>query len=345
MGILLRLGDAQLGHAHAAEILAQPVLHRDARPRHQHVGHGGVVLRVAHIGGGEELPLEAVKIRIHDGAGDLPGAVGTVVEENDAVIVADGAIAVDDHRLHELVGHAVGVAGGHRRRRVAVVVAFTIHHGVVGHLHALPALVTIHGVVASHHRGDPAHAQLGAFVLQLLHEALAAGGGHVPPVQEAVDIHLRQPLVLGHLQQGEQVLDVGVYAAVGQQAVQMQAGALGKAVVHGLVIGLVPEEAAVLDGAADAGQILEHHAAAADVGVTHLAVAHLTGGQTHVQPAGGQGGVRVFLEQLIQHRCFGQRHGVVVRCRRQAEAVHNDKGGRGLVHAVPPWALSPDWPR
>ena len=153
-----------------------------------------------------------------------------------------------------------------------------------------------------------------------------------------MDIHLRQPLVLGHLQKGEQVLDVGVYAAVGQQTVQMQAGALGKAVVHGLVVGLVPEEAAVLDGAADAGQILEHHAAAADVG-------HLTGGQTHVQSAGGQGGVRVFLEQLIQHRRFGQRDGVIVRRRRQAEAVHNDKGGRGLVHAVPPWALSPDWLR
>ena len=138
---------------------------------------------------------------------------------------------------------------------------------------------------------------------------------------------------------------MGVYAAVGQQAVQVQGGTLFQAVVHGLVVGLVPEEAAILNGAADAGQILKHHAAAADVGVAHLAVAHLPCGQTHVQSAGGQGGVGVFLEQPVQHRRLGQGDGVVVRRRRDAEAVHDDKGRRSFVHACLLLLFSPDWRR
>ena len=128
------------------------------------------------------------------------------------------------------------------------------------------------------------------------------------------------------------MLDVGVYAAVGQQAVQVQAAAFAQAVVHGLVIGLIFKEAAVVNGAADAGQILKYHTAAADVGVADLAVAHLPGGQAHVQSAGGQSGVGIFLEQPIQHRRLGQRYGVVVAGRGQAEAVHDDKRSGRLIH-------------
>ena len=345
MGVLLGLGDAQLGQPQTAEILTQPVLHGDAGPRYQHVGHGGVVLRVAHVGGGEEFPLEPVEVRVHDGAGDLTGAVGAVVEEDDAVVVADGALAVAHHRLHELIGDVGGVALCHGVHGIGVVVSLAVHHGVVGHLHPLPALVTVHGVVAAHDRGDLAHAQLRTLVRQRLDEALAAGGGHIAPVQEAVEIHALKALVLGHPHQRVQVVDMGVYAAVGQQAVQMQGGTVFQAVVHSLVVGLVLEEAAILNGAADAGQILKHHAAAADVGVAHLAVAHLPCGQTHVQSAGGQGGVGVFLKQPVQHRRLGQGDGVVVRRRRDAEAVHDDKGRRSFVHACLLLLFSPDWRR
>ena len=46
-----------------AQILTQTVFHADAREGDGHVGHGGVVLGVAHIGGGEILPLETVEVR------------------------------------------------------------------------------------------------------------------------------------------------------------------------------------------------------------------------------------------------------------------------------------------
>ncbi len=63
--------------------------------------------------------------------------------------------------------------------------------------------------------------------------------GHVTSVQKGVDIHPIQPLAAGQLQQGVQMLNMGVDAAVGQQAAQVQPGSLLQAVIHRLVIGFV----------------------------------------------------------------------------------------------------------
>ena len=50
MGVFLGLGDAQLGHAHLAQILAKAVFHADAREGDEHVRHGRVILGVADVG-------------------------------------------------------------------------------------------------------------------------------------------------------------------------------------------------------------------------------------------------------------------------------------------------------
>ena len=334
MGVLLRLGNAQLGHAQRAEIFAQAVFHSDPGPRHQHIGHGCVILRIADIGGGEILPLEPVKLRVHNGPGNLPGPVGPVVEENDAVVVGNSALAVTDHRLHKLVRYAVFIALGHGIHGVGILHALTVDHGVVGHLQPLPAFVAVHGVVAAHDGGDLAHADLVALFHALGYKVLAAGGGHIPAVQKGVDIDPLQALVLGHLQQGPKVLHRGVYAAAREQAVQVQAAALFQAIVHGLVIGGVLEKFAGFNGAADPGQVLEHHPAAADVGVAHLAVAHLPGGQTHIQSGGRECGIGIFGKQTVQHRSIGQGHGVAGAGGTHAKAVHNHQhSGCFILHS------------
>ena len=106
MRVLLRLGDAQLRHAELAQILAEPILHGDARPRDGHVRHGCVILRAADVGSRKELALEAVEIGVDDGAGNLAGTVGTEVEADDAVIVGNRALAVADDGLDELIRDA-----------------------------------------------------------------------------------------------------------------------------------------------------------------------------------------------------------------------------------------------
>ena len=344
VGVLLRLRDAQLGHAHPGEVLAQAVDHALPGEGHLHIGHGGVILRGADEGQGEELPGEAGELRVHQGAGQLPGPVGPEVEEDDAVVVADGALGVADHRLHELIRDAAGIGLPHGVDGVGIAGApLAVDHGVVGLLHPVPALVPVHGVVAAHDGGDLAHADLGAVADGLLHKAQAGAGGHVPPVQEGVDIDLLQPLALGHPQQGVKVLDVGVDAAVAEKAHQVQGRSLGAAGLHGVEIGGVGKEAAVRHGVADPGQVLKDHPAAADVGVAHLAVAHLPVGQAHPAAGGLQLRPGVLGEEPVQNRRRRGGHGVARRLLPQAEAVHNDQGRRCFVHSN---LISPgQWPQ
>ena len=285
MGVLLGLGDAQLGEAQPGDILAKDVGELPVGEGHLHAGHGGVVLGGAYIGDGKEAPfaLHVGEVGVDEAAGDLPGPVGAEVHKDDGVARVDRRVFHADHRLHELVGDAriVGLLDG--VHRVGIEGPLAAGDGVVGPLHAVPALIPVHGVEASHDGGDPPHAQLSALGGKLRHKVPAGGGGHVTPVQEAVDEDPAQALALGHLQDGKDVGDVAVDAAVGQQPHHMEGGAVLSAVVHGLQIGGVFEEVAVGDGLGDAGQVLEDHAARADVGVAHLAVAHLAVGQAHVQ--------------------------------------------------------------
>ena len=248
-------------------------------------------------------------------------------------MVGDGAVRVADHRLHKFVGNAVGVSilhSGHRNRVDRS--TFAVNHGVIGGLHPVPAFVPVHGVKPSHHGGDFAHAQFPALFHCPGHKVRAGGGRHIPPIQKCVDVNLFQSPVSGHLHQGKQMLQVGVNAAVAEQAHEMQGGIVFPAGVHGADIGRIFKKAPIVNGFADAGQILKHHPACADIGMAHLAVAHLSGRQTHIQPGCGQLRVGELLKELLQTRCGGGSNSVALRLMPQAEAVHDDKRGRSFIH-------------
>ena len=157
---------------------------------------------------------------------------------------------------------------------------------------------------------------------------LTGAGRHVTAVQEAVDVDLLNALVLGHLQQSEKMGDVAVHTAVGQKAHEVQGGAPLLAVGHGLQIGGVLEERAAFNVTADVGQVLEHHAAGADVGVAHLAVAHLPLGQTHVQSGSGQTAAGTLSKNLVQIGGRSVGHSVARSVGRHAKAVHDNQSGR-----------------
>ena len=147
-----------------------------------------------------------------------------------------------------------------------------------------------------------------------------------------MNIHLLQPSLLRHFQQGPQVGVVGVNAAVAEQAVKMQGAAVLKAGVHGGAVGGILKKAAVLNGPGNPGQILIHHTAASDVGVAHLAVAHLSVRKAHVQSGGGERGVLASGKQLVQDRGFRVDDGVSVRIVSQAETVHNNQSSGCFIH-------------
>ena len=284
MCVFFRLGNAQLSHAHLTEIFAKAIADAHPGEGHLHMGHCGVIFRVAHEGDGKILTGKAIKIRVHQSPGDLPGPVGTEVEEYYTVVIRDGTLGVTDHGLHKLVRDAGGIGvlhSGHGHR--VKMGALPIHHSVIGLLHPVPALVAVHGVVPAHHSGDLSHADLTALLHGLSHKLHAGGGGHIPSVQKGVDIDPLQAFVPGQLQKGEEMLDVGVDTAIGKKAHQVQGGSLFFAGIHGVLVGGIGEEVSVRNGFGDAGQILKHHPAGADVGVAHLTVAHLPLRKSHVQ--------------------------------------------------------------
>ena len=108
----------------------------------------------------------------------------------------------------------------------------------------------------------------------------------------------------GNLHQSDEVVDVGVHAAVGHKAHEVQAGGSGLAVSfhnHGIL-----GQGTIVDGVGDAAEVLEHHAAGTQIQVTHLGVAHLTIGQTHVLAGGTQHHVRAGGQQFVGERSLGE---------------------------------------
>ena len=279
------------------------------------------------------LPFKPLEVGVHKGAGDLPGPVGTEVHEDDGIPLADFRVFGGDDRHHELVGDAGVIAGLHGPHRVAdeALLAFAVHHGLIGALHPVPVGVPVHGVVPPGDGGDLGPVPV-AGLLHLGHKVLAGGGGHVAPVHEAVHENPGAAQAVGHLHRRLNVGDVAVDAAVGHQAVNVDRlpGVFGRQ--HGVLIGGVLKKVPVLNGLGDLGQILEHHPACADVGVAHLAVSHLAVGQAHVQPGGGEGGVGELLEEAVQPGRFGGLDGVSRLSAAGAEAVHDDQSSRCFVH-------------
>ena len=98
---------------------------------HSHAGFGNIVLG--------------------EGYGEFLGAVVAVVEEYDSVPFLDGAVdsGIVDW-LDEFVGHVLVIALLHGGCHVACLLAFAFDEKVVGHFHALPAFVAVHGVVAAY---------------------------------------------------------------------------------------------------------------------------------------------------------------------------------------------------
>ena len=128
------------------------------------------------------------------------------------------------------------------------------------------------------------------------------------------------------------MVERGVHAAGGVQTVKVQRRALFNAVVHRLVVGGIFKERTVLDRAGDARQVLEHDAAAADVGMADLAVAHLARGQAHVKTGGLERRVGILGKKAVEHGGVGRAHRVADGIVGQAEAVHDDQRGGSLIH-------------
>ena len=172
-------------------------------------------------------------------------------------------------------------------------------------------------------------AELGQHILQLLDVLQGRGGGDVTAVQEDVAVGLLYAVRLGMAQQGQQMADIGVDVAVGQQAQEVHGLAVLDAVLRQVDPGGRREQRAVLNALAHQLGALGVDLAAAEGVVTHLGVAHVLvrgqadGGAVGLEPGIGAGG-----EEVVQVGSLGNRHSVAAAAVTLADAVHNHQYNR-----------------
>ena len=183
MGILFRLRNAQLRQPQLGDILPKDIFQCFTGIGHFHVRHTGIVTSGADELNGEKalFPLKSGKVRIHQGAGDLPCPIRTEVHENHGVIGLNLRVLHTDHRSHELVGDLLIIGTLHGIQRVGDIGGFPVDHSRIGFFRPIPVGVPIHCIVSALN-GDDLGAVLLAIRLHLCHEAFPRSRRHITAV-------------------------------------------------------------------------------------------------------------------------------------------------------------------
>ena len=183
-------------------------------------------------------------------------------------------------------------------------------NGIVGLFDPIPAVVPVHGVVASHDRSDPADTDAGDLGLKLLQIGVATLGRGVATVKQAVNADLAEPFLFGQFQQRVQMGVVGVDAAVGEQAGEVKTATPCLCPGDAVQQDRVGEKIAVDDGFADHGQVLVHDPAGTEIEVADFRIAHLPFRQADRHSRGEDAAMGVLRQKLVQVRGIGQADGI-----------------------------------
>src|SRR5664280_1804163 len=166
MGILLSLGDAKLPHPCAAYDLTQGVAQVLRRKSNGYI-KAGIVLCHAGIMNLHRFCGKISETWINKGSCYLACSVGPEIEEDDTVPILNQPVTIHHSRLEELIILASRVAVFHCDLCRLCPVARAIRQAPVGFLDPIPALGSVHGVVAAAYRRHLARAYLLEFLLQL----------------------------------------------------------------------------------------------------------------------------------------------------------------------------------
>ena len=162
-------------------------------------------------------------------------------------------------------------------------------------------------------------------LLQISDEPLARPRIGITPIHEAVHIAVLDVVLLGDVDEFQQVVQRGMNATRGSQAHQVQALAIGLGIAVGRLDLRVLQDGIVGTGAVDLHQVLIDDAPGADVQVARLRVSHLSVGQPHVLARGLQFGVRIAGLQVVHVGRSGLCYHVPQALVADAPAVENNQ--------------------
>ncbi len=317
VGVLLRLGAAELLESEGTPVGAEDVLHlRRFRERHRRRDRRIVFRHADEVHVRLDGPRELLELRIDERPRDLAGPVAPEVEEDDAVAVRDlcerFAVLRDDRsRLDEFVGYALVVAALDGLRGAVGLESFAEPQALIGLLHAVPATVAVHRIEAAHHGRDLADPDLGRLLLDVGQVAKAACGRRIPAVREGVDENVLQIVPLGQFEQAVEVPEERVHADVAAQAHEVHPAVVGLDEFDELEELLVLEKRAIADGERQPDRFLRNDPAGADVLVTHLAVAHGPVGQADPLAVGVDQAMGILGHEHVIHRDMRPLDGIV----------------------------------
>ena len=197
--------------------------------------------------------------------------------------------------------------------------------------HRPVGLVAVHGDLHSAAAGGDAvvaavRAQLGQYVLELLHIVQRGGSGNIAAVEQDVAVDALCTLGVRVAQHGDQVADVGMHVAVGQQAEEVQRLAVLLGVFKQVFPRIRGKERAVQDGFVDEFRALRIDLAAAERVMADLRVAHIVvGRQADGRAVCLEPVVRAGSQQTVEIRRLGYRDCVAAAAVALADAVHDNQ--------------------
>ena len=201
------------------------------------------------------------------------------------------------------------------------------HHGPVG-------LIAIHSDLHAAAAGSDLIlvglvGELTEHILQLLHILQRRGGRHVAAIEENMAVGALDAVFLSMAKQSEEVMDVGMDIAVGEQPQEMH----GLVIFHAVFGEILPsgraEQRTILNALPHQLGALGVDLAAAKGVVANLRVAHvLIGGKPHSGTVGFEPGVGAGGKKLVEVGSLGNRHSVAAAAVALANAVHDDQYNR-----------------
>ena len=335
VGVLLGLGDVALRDGCLAQRFGEDVAHV-LRDEGDGEGVFGVVGR--HGGEGDVFRVREIRfggaVDVAEELGDLADAVGAVVEEEEGVVVLDAGVgAVDDDGFQEFVVLAGGVAGFDRGGRVAAFFAFARNHAFHADFDTVPPLVSVHDVVPADHGGELRFAaHRGDLSKEVAHVAGPGFGVGIAAVAEEMDEYFGDGHFFGDLQEGIEVVDVTVNAAIADQSQEVQSSVSINGALEGVGQCLDLVQFPFLDRLVDPHDVLPYYSTGANVQVTDFAVTHQSFGEADSKGGGIEsgvalGGLAIFRREGIHRGGFSGSDGIAIfggGGRRNTPTVNDD---------------------
>ena len=118
------------------------------------------------------------------------------------------SLAAYDDGLEELIRFSLLVAFPDCFHGIGAIFTCPVDDTIHGSLNPVPALVTVHGVVPTHHGCHLTNAKLSGLVKKLLQVPCSGLWIRISAVPEEMNVDLWNPRRLGHLQQTKEMFDV-----------------------------------------------------------------------------------------------------------------------------------------